>query len=278
MYNNISMLYRIFTLYPQIFDSYLKTSLMARAISKNIITFELINWREKFAKGNHKQVDDKPFGGGSGMVLQCQPIYEALLANSALGNFFGQEKGFLPNNSKLYELTKQKNIKSLTINLTPKGFPIDQRTMEWLSGFETLNILCGRFEGFDERVNTVVDLELSLGDFVLNGGEVASMALCEGISRLLPDFITKKTSIEHESFSLTSNHYSEQEEYSKILSKIKKTDIILFDDQKWLKRIQLYEQPIYTRPQVWQGLEVPKVLVDGNHKEIQLWRNKWYIN
>ena len=272
------MLYRIFTLYPEIFESYLNTSLMARAISKNIISFDLINWREKYGVGNHRQVDDKPFGGGSGMVLQCQPIYDALVGNSALGNFFGQEKGFLPNNSKFYELTKQKKIGNVTINLTPKGFPIDQRTIEWLSGFETLNILCGRFEGFDERVNTMVDLELSLGDFVLNGGEVASMVLAESISRLLPDFITKRTSIEHESFSLSSNHYSEQQEYSKILPQNKSNEFTLFNDQKWLERLQLYEQPIYTRPQIWHELEVPKVLVDGNHKQIQLWRNNWYLD
>jgi tRNA (guanine37-N1)-methyltransferase len=271
------MLYRVFTLYPELFSSFTSTSLIARAISKDIINIKLINWRDTHGVGNHRQVDDKPFGGGTGMVLQCEPIFKALLDNEALGAFTGKIKDICPNNSKFYELNKLKKIDKVTISLSPKGHVINQDTLNWLTQFKEINILCGRFEGFDERVNTIVDLELSLGDFVLNGGEVASMALIEGVSRLLPNFVTKSNSVEHDSFSLSNNVYLEHQQYSKVENIITvDNQSNLFDDNKWLAKINQYEHPIYTRPVQWQGLVVPDVLINGDHKKIQEWKLNWY--
>jgi tRNA (guanine37-N1)-methyltransferase len=269
------MNFRIFTLYPQIFDSFFGTSLIARGLSKGIIKYELINWRDEAGVGVHKQVDDKPFGGGSGMVLQCEPIYQSLVKHNALGLFSDSEKGIHPNNSRFYKLTSEANIKKVSIMLTPRGHKVTQSVLEYLSSFEELNILCGRFEGFDERVNNMVDLELSLGDFVLNGGEVAAMAVVEGVSRLVPDFITKSSSVSHDSFSSGLNYYEEQKVYSKI-SKIETSNTNLFDDMLWMSNISRLEHPVYTRPQDWRGRKVPDFIVNGNHALIQKWKMNWY--
>jgi tRNA (guanine37-N1)-methyltransferase len=284
------MKYRIFTLYPQIFDSFLDTSLIARAKAKGVLEFELVNWRQEFGTRGHKQIDDKPYGGGSGMVLQVEPIFNALSKYNSLSPLFtNPEYSIYPNNKKFYDLCqKDKNVKKVSILLGPRGYPVTQKTCEWLAqNFEELNILCGRFEGFDYRVNAMVDLELSIGDFVINGGEVASMALVEGVSRLIPGFITKETSVLHDSFSSSLNHYRESEAFVNFSKKEKKeleqgnlnpNNKIseLFDESWWLSRITLYEHPQYTRPESFLGLNVPKVIIEGNHKEVVKWRLQWF--
>jgi tRNA (guanine37-N1)-methyltransferase len=269
------MQFRIFTLYPQIFESFVNTSLIARGVSKDIIKFELVNWRTDFGTGVHKQVDDKPFGGGSGMVLLCDPIYQALIKHNALGVFSDNKKDIFPNNSKFYNYTKTNKKQKATIMLTPRGHKINQEVFEYLAEFEELNILCGRFEGFDERVSDLVDLELSIGDFVINGGEVAAMVLVEGVSRLIPEFITKSSSVEHDSFSSGLNYYGEQSEYSK-MKKTPNENKVLFNDDEWKLNIAKYEHPIYTRPQDWRGNTVPEFIVNGNHALIQNWKLNWY--
>lgn len=269
------MHFRIFTLYPQIFDSFFATSLVARGLSKGIIKHELINWRDEAGVGVHRQVDDKPFGGGTGMVLQCEPIYQSLVNHNALGLCSESDKDIYPNNSKFYNQNAITKANKVTIMLTPRGHKITQGVLEYLASFEELNILCGRFEGFDERVNNLVDLELSLGDFVLNGGEVAAMALVEGVSRLVPDFITKSSSVSHDSFSSGLNYYEEQKEYSKI-SKVESSNTNLFDDNLWMSNISKLEHPVYTRPQDWRGRKVPEFIVNGNHALIQKWKISWY--
>jgi tRNA G37 N-methylase TrmD len=185
--------------------------------------------------------------------------------------------------------------------LTPRGFPITQQIVEWLAGnFSELNILCGRYEGFDSRVSEMVDMELSVGNFVLNGGEVGAMALVEAVSRLLPDFVTKGDTVMHDSFSSGLNFYGEQEEFvvgkKKMESLKEKTPrqpsvatpqegnllnpanwVNLFDNNWWRENILPFiEHPQYTRPEVWQDLKVPGVLLNGDHKKIQAWRKKWY--
>jgi len=286
------MQWNIFSLYPELFSSFLQTSLISRAVDKKIISANLINWRD-FGKGAYKQVDDKVFGGGSGMVLQPQPIFEALQANNVVSEYFftpdyqRQHVKILPNNIRFYknwlkktnilsELTNfqqnqqnqqnqqfdQANLQSpqnnpqnklqnklqnnphnlsqnnsqnipnnsvfkpknqptkVTISLTPRGFPFTQHVAEWLTTFDSVSLLCGRFEGFDARVDEAVDLEISLGNFVLNGGEVGAMAIIEAVSRLLPGFVDKMESVQHDSFSSSLNIYSEQSVYfSKSLSK-----------------------------------------------------------
>ena len=346
-------LFRLFTLHPEIFSSFLSQSLVARGISKDIINVERINWREKYGLGNYKQVDDKPFGGGSGMVLLPEPIYLALNEFDALSELyqpktqnssnlnpigiipemellsdplydnllkdldlekkdkhFEQQKGELENvqsQAEIFSRTKQlaprifpnnfnffntyksfRKPKKVTISLTPRGFPINQQIVEWLAkDFDEVNILCGRYEGFDARVSEFVDLELSLGNFVLNGGEVASMALIEAVARLLPDFVTKSTSVTHDSFSKDLNQYVEQQEFVIGKNKLKNSSsnpaksIKEFQNpfnNYWYKSsvLPLIEHPQYTRPITWQGLTVPDVLKNGNHKKIQEWREKWY--
>lgn len=262
----------------------------------------MLNWREKYGVGSYKQIDDKPFGGGHGMVLQVDPIYQALRDVEAVSSLYqkpNQEQNhtrLLPNNSQFYSLCNSlkssKSIKKATISLTPRGFPITQQIVEWLaSSFDELNILCGRYEGFDARVSEIVDLELSIGNFVTNGGEAPAMSLIEGISRLLPDFVTKSGTVMHDSFSSQLNFYDEQNEFvigkHKLQSLNKKTEIQdtfepifeknLFDDIWWHKNILPFiEHPQYSRPEVWQNLKVPEVLTTGDHKKIQDWRKGWY--
>ena len=291
------MLYRIFTLHPNILSSFLSESLVARALAKEIIQVELVNWREGFGIGNYKQVDDRPFGGGSGMVLKPEPIFKALKSFEAQQNIYPKKVSnntysrVIPNNSRFYELQQKLNLKKATIMLTPRGFSLDQKIVSWLSGFEELNILCGRYEGFDARVSDSVDLEISIGSFVLNGGEVPAMSLIESISRLLPDFVTKETSVSHDSFSKNLNIYSENASFLRAKNTLKsisdidnlesKTRVLeninLFNDQKWMKEILPYiEHPQFTRPEVWNDLSVPKVLLSGDHKKIQNWQKNWY--
>ncbi len=264
------MKFKIFTLHPDIFSSFVANSLIARAISKQIIEIKTIDWRQDFGIGKYKQVDDKPFGGGSGMVLMADPIVNCMIAekcfdNSILNNgkinvscisdkvvegdrYCGDKmvavtKSYnnqntttsqldlrLPNNHKFYEQIYSGKFQTQKVNIlmTPRGYPMTQQTVEWLAkDFEEINILCGRYEGFDTRINDHIDLELSIGSFVLNGGEVASMCLVEAVSRLVPDFITKNTSVLHDSFSSGLNNYNEFEfenskpQYQKTLEKSK---------------------------------------------------------
>jgi tRNA (guanine37-N1)-methyltransferase len=292
------MKYTLFTLLPNIFESFLQTSLVGRAISQEIISVNTVNWRNKYGIGGYKQIDDKPYGGGSGMVLQPDPIYNALVDENFLSPLFVKPREnivhsrMFPNNEDFLQyLHTNPNHRKVTISLTPRGFPLNQNVSQWLSTcFDEIAILCGRYEGFDARVSECVDLELSLGDFVLNGGEVAAMALVESVSRLLPGFVTKTTSVEHESFSPLLNLYSEQEEYvvgKKNIFVYSKTAIDkvqirqntpLFDNTHWKTNIlPRVEHPQYTRPESWMGYTVPQVLIEGNHKHIQNYRKNWYL-
>ncbi len=302
------MLFRIFSLHPEIFDSFKSSGLVARGIKNDIIKIEPYNWRQDFGVGNYKQIDDRPFGGGSGMVLQPDPIFKALQKFDAVSTLFKkptkeiEHKKLEPNNSNFFKLVKSlknnptKNITKATISLTPRGFAINQQIVEWLANnFEELNILCGRYEGFDARVSEAVDLELSVGDFVLNGGEVAAMSLVEAVSRLVPGFIAKQTSVMHDSFSSGLNEYKEQSEFvigKNKLKECKRIDLLddvldedifakstenLFDNQKWISQtLPQIEHPQYTRPETWNNWQAPALLKEGNHKLIQNWRRKWW--
>lgn len=295
---------------PGIFESFFEHSLIARGVSKEIIAYELINWREEFGQGGYKQVDDRPFGGGSGMVLMVDQIYKALQKYNAVSTLYevkndlAEHLKLYPNNSAFEQKINSQLLlghslavkPKATVMLTPRGFPITQQTVEWLAGnFSELNILCGRYEGFDSRVSEVVDMELSVGSFVLNGGEVGAMALVEAVSRLLPDFVTKGDTVMHDSFSSGLNFYGEQEEFvvgkkKMEINKNNKPSVAsqhlpyqigtitktLFDNNWWQENILPFiEHPQYTRPEIWQNLKVPGVLLNGDHKKIQAWRKKW---
>jgi tRNA G37 N-methylase TrmD len=286
--DTLEMKFKIFTLHPDIFSSFISNSLIARAIAKQIIEIKTIDWRQDFGIGNYKQVDDKPFGGGSGMVLMADPIINAMMAegclkveerspfqetdldtnsiqnfganiklplvkglaaqadwglndSKVLENKQKDQQSLPPNNNKFYNQIKsgQFQTKKVNILMTPRGFPMTQQVVEWLAqDFEEINILCGRYEGFDARINDHIDLELSIGNFVLNGGEVGSMCLVEAVSRLVPDFITKNTSVLHDSFSSGLNNYNEFEfensklQYQRELEKSKNSQKLKVKSEK----------------------------------------------
>lgn len=201
----------VLTLFPEAFDSFLSTSILKRAYEQGLFTFETINFRE-FTNKKHGHVDDTPYGGGAGMVLMCQPILDAL-------------KSVRTENSTV-------------ILLTPQGTRFTQQKAQELSTKEHLIFLCGHYEGFDERIRDYVDIQLSLGDFVLTGGEVAAAAMCDSILRLV-DGVIKEDSSMDDSFSEG-----------------------------------LLEYPQYTRPEVYDGKKVPDVLLSGHHAKIKQWRHE----
>ncbi|MBP2025177.1 tRNA (guanosine(37)-N1)-methyltransferase TrmD [Peptoniphilus stercorisuis] len=205
------MKFSILTLFPEFFDSLNDYSIIGRAIKEEKIKIESVNIRD-FSENKHGQVDDYSYGGGPGMVMQPGPIYRAIKS------------------------VKQENSK--VIYLSPQGKVLTQEKLNELSRLEHIVLLNGHYEGIDNRiVENYVDEELSLGDFVLTGGEIASMTLIDGVTRLLPGVLSSKESYESES------HYN-----------------------------GLLEYPQYTRPQNFNDFEVPEVLLSGNHKKIQQYR------
>jgi tRNA (guanine37-N1)-methyltransferase len=287
------MIFDIFTLHPRLFESFKTQSLLARAISKEIIKIETTDFRQ-FADGNYKSVDDRPFGGGHGMVLACEPIFQALTAKHYISQHFSMSEEVvsharvLPNNHyfESHWQNTSKKPRKITIMLTPRGYQYNQKTAEWLAtNFDQIGLVCGRYEGFDARVSEIVDLEISLGDFVLNGGEVAAMALIESVARLIPEFITKNNTVLHDSFSSSLNEYGEFEEYiigqkktylkNKNNSKNNQDKLFkpLFNPNLWLQTVAPnIEHPQYTRPEIWKNMRAPEVLLAGNHKNIDAWR------
>ncbi len=211
------MKFDILTIFPQIFDSYLKESIIKRAIKSKKIEINVHDIRE-FSKDKHKKVDDIPFGGGAGMVMTPQPLHDAI------------------------KYIKKSN-KGPVIFLTPHGSTFTQSKAEKLSKHKELILLCGRYEGIDQRIReTLVDMEISIGKFVLTGGELPAMVVMDCVSRLVPEVLGKEESHMEDSFS-------------------KKLD-------------RKKEYPHYTRPAVFKGMEVPEVLLSGHHKKIEEWRKK----
>lgn len=216
------MRFDVLTLFPEIFSGYLTQSLLKLAIDRGLTSVHLHNLRD-WATGKHRQVDDKPFGGGPGMLLMPGPVVEAVEAVQSLGEaaIEGAPTGRL-------------------LLMTPQGRRLDQPFVEDLATSKRIVMLCGRYEGFDQRV---VDLlqpeEVSIGDYVLNGGEVAAMTIIDAVVRLVPGVLGDETSSQEDSFSRAG-------------------------------RTLEYAQ--YTRPREYRGLEVPEVLLSGNHPEIAAWR------
>jgi len=208
------MKYDIITLFPELIEQYCSHSIINRAKNNNIISINTINPRD-FTNDKHRTVDDTPYGGGAGMVLMCEPIFAAHESVQKLEN-------------------------TLTIMLTPQGKPYNQQMAENFSKKDQLIFICGHYEGFDERIRTGIDLmEISLGDFVITGGELAALAVIDSTARLLPGVLGKDESSTLDSFSQG-----------------------------------LLEYPQYTRPAEFRGMKVPDVLMSGNHKQIDLWRKK----
>ena len=200
----------ILTLFPNMFDGVFQESILKRAIDDGKIEINLINFRD-FTNDPHNKVDDTPYGGGAGMVLMAQPIFDCV-------------KSIRKEDSKV-------------ILLTPDGIPYKQKMAYDLCSEEHLILICGHYEGFDERIRSICDMEISIGDYVLTGGEVPAMVLVDSVARLIPGVINERSHL-GDSFS---------ESY-------------------------LLDYPTYTKPRVFEGMEVPEVLVSGDHKRIAEYR------
>jgi tRNA (guanine37-N1)-methyltransferase len=206
--------FTILTLFPDAFTSYFSTSLIKRGLAKKFLEIKTVDLRD-YTTDPHKTVDGRPYGGGAGMVLRVDIIDKALRGLKA-------KKG-----------TKNK----LIILMTPQGKPFTQALVGKLAKYKEVLLICGRYEGFDERVRTLVDMEISVGDFILTGGEIPAMAVVDAVSRLIPGFLGKAESLEEESFGSG-----------------------------------LLEYPHYTRPEVYKKMRVPKVLLTGHHENVKQWR------
>ena len=201
----------ILTLFPEMFETIFSHSIIKRAITEKKVEIEIHNFRD-YSKDPHHKVDDTPYGGGCGMVLTCQPIFDCV------------------------ESLKTQNSK--VILLTPDGLPYKQKVAYELSKEKHLILICGHYEGFDDRIRTLCDYEISIGDYVLTGGELASMVLTDSIVRLLPGVIEEES---HKNDSFNNN---------------------------------LLDYPTYTKPSVFRGMEVPSVLLSGDHKKIEEYRKE----
>ena len=210
------MRFDILTLFPEMFERTLGESIIGRAKDKGIFEINYTNIRD-FAGNKHNRVDDYPYGGGAGMVMQAEPVYSAWES-----------------------ITKQLDYKPKTIYLSPQGKTFRQSTAKRLAKEKHIILICGHYEGLDQRViDEIVDEEISIGDFVLTGGELAAMAVVDATARLLPGVLSSEESFSEES------HFA-----------------------------GLLEYPQYTRPQEFMGLKVPGVLTSGNHGKVDAWREE----
>lgn len=217
--------FTIITLFGEAIEPYLKTSMMWKAVDKGLVQFEFVNLRD-FGLGPHKSVDDTPYGGGDGMLFRCEPVFQAI------------------------ESVKEKDPDAKVIIPTPVGMVWNQELARCLAGVLPASsdvtpakhyiILCPHYEGYDERILSIVDYKISLGNYVLTGGELPALIMIDSIVRLIPGVLGGETSVEIESFSEGDN----------------------------------LEYPQYTRPEEFRGMKVPEVLLSGNHGEIKKWREE----
>ena len=203
----------VITLFPKAFQLLNNLGVITKALEKNLINVKLHDLRE-YGEGSYRQVDDKPYGGGSGMVLKPEPIYKA--------------------HDSIKKLPKSK-----TLLMTPQGKVLKQQDLLRWSSLDQLIIICGQYEGFDERVRCLADEEVSIGDYVLSGGEIPAISIINGLTRLLPGTLGDPGSLKDESHNSS-----------------------------------LLEYPHYTRPLIFKEMKVPDILLSGNHKEIKLWREQ----
>lgn len=210
----------ILTLFPDMFRGPFDESIIKRAQEKNLVEIKIHNLRD-WAVDERGTVDDRPFGGGPGMIIKPQPVFDAVEALKP----------------------KSKKQKAKIILMTPQGKPFSQQKAKELSKLNCLILICGHYEGVDERVSEhLVDEEISIGDYVLTGGELPAMVVTDALVRLIPGVLEKPEAVELESFGTSSPHH--------------------------------LEPPQYTRPEVFRGWQVPEILLSGNHQEIEKWRRE----
>jgi tRNA (guanine37-N1)-methyltransferase len=210
------MTIQIITLFPEMFEGVLNSSMLWKAQKEKLVGYELINLRD-FGIGPRKQVDDIPYGGGDGMVLRPEPLFAAA------------------------EQAKKIDPDAQVLLMTPRGEQFNQEMAREFAATEAgLIIICARYEGYDERITSIVDKQISIGDYVLTGGELPAMIIADSVTRLIPGVLGGETSAELESFSIADER----------------------------------EHPHYTRPEDFRGLKVPDVLLSGHHEQIAKWRQK----
>ena len=211
------MRFDVLTLFPEILEGYLQQSILKLAIQRDLVQVKLWNFRD-WATSKRKSVDDTPYGGGPGMLIMCPPVFDAVEAVQQDCEPQGQ-----------------------LIMLTPQGRKLDQKLVEQLAQHKRLLLLCGRYEGFDDRIRQGLQpLEVSVGDFICNGGEVPAMLMIDAVIRLIPGVLGDETSHKYDSFSESG----------------------------------MLEYPQFTRPREFRGMTVPEVLLNGNHLEIQRWQQQ----
>lgn len=233
--------FSVLTLFPNIITSYTNETILGRAQKKNLIDVRAIYIRD-FTHDKHKTVDDTPYGGGAGMLMKPDPIYEALMSIDGLP--FKKAPGF----TKLKRLaTGTVAKKKRTVLLSPRGRQFDQAIAQSWSKLDELILICGRYEGVDQRVvDHMIDEEISVGPYVLAGGELGALTIIEAVSRLIPGVLGNVESLSEETFNKV---------------------------QKDTQEIEV-EYPQYTRPPDFKGWKVPDVLLNGDHKKIAEWRKK----
>lgn len=211
------MRFDVLTLFPGLFDGYLRQSLLKKALDAGRIEIHLWNFRD-WTTDKHKSVDDTPYGGGPGMLIRCEPVYACVDEVQRKGDSGGQ-----------------------LVLLTPQGRRLNQQLVQELAAHQRLLLLCGRYEGFDERIiEGLRPLEISVGDFICNGGEVPAMLVIDAVIRLIPGVLGDETSSKYDSFAESG----------------------------------LLEYPQYTKPRDFRGMQVPDVLLSGNHEAIARWRRE----
>ena len=213
------MHYHVLTLFPEMIEQGLNTSILGKALDKDLITLEAINIRD-YTTNKHHKVDDYPYGGGAGMVMQAQPIYDAYKS-----------------------IEERIECKPRVIYLTPQGKVFNQEMAREFAKEEHLVFLCGHYEGVDERVlEEIVTDEVSIGDYVLTGGELPAMVMIDAISRMVPEVLNNEDSAQFDSF-----------------------------------HDNLLEYPQYSRPEIWNGKQVPPILLSGHHANVEKWRREQSI-
>jgi tRNA (guanine37-N1)-methyltransferase len=244
----------IITLFPKMIASFFEESIVKKAKEKGLVEIELINLRD-FALDSYGMVDDRPYGGGAGMVLRIEPVYKAVQSVISNSQFLISK-----------QISNFQKPISKTILTSPKGKVFNQEKAKEYAKLDHLVIICGHYEGVDERVLNFVDEEVSLGDFVMTGGEIAAAAITDAVCRLIPGVLKKEKATEIESFFEVS--------VDKLIEVIGEDEILKKLKEKGVKKVKLLEYPQYTRPKDFLGFKVPKILLSGNHKEIEIWRLK----
>ena len=231
----------IITLFPKMISCFFDESIVKRAVEKKLIELEIINLRD-FAKDKYKTVDDRPYGGGAGMILRPDILFKAI------------------------ENIKKEDKKTKIVITSPKGKLFNQKKAIEYSKLNHLVIIAGHYEGIDERIGTFVDEEVSLGDFILTGGEIVASCIVDSIVRLIPGVLKKDEASKEESFfEVSLDELEKIIGLNKVVQKLKIKNI---------KKIKLLEYPHYTRPEIFMNKKVPEILLSGDHKKIKEWRIK----